>query len=196
MNELMEITSKLFEEQEKCPDCNGAGIDNVENPCKACDGTGHKLDEAKLNESGSYQDTVDYWKQYLSSAIVSKGVFRDLYDAAGKDIQVLNWAIESQAESIARTYHDSGHGIGTSDINHFIQGIGSSLGIKDLFGWYADREEQVEEDHYGQDMIMDRIVELSSQWVETTAKEYDRHQFEVARDLANKIKNELISRYT
>ena len=83
----------------------------------------------------TYAEMVDYWKQNLSSYIVSKKVFTQLYTAANNDIDELNAAIADQAESIASSYHGSGEGIGSSDVNHFIAHIGSSLGIEDLFGW-------------------------------------------------------------
>ena len=83
----------------------------------------------------TYQEMVEYWKQSLSSAIVRKGVFKELYAAAGENIDELNAAIADEAESIADSYHGSGEGIGTSDVNHFIASIGRSLGVDDVFGW-------------------------------------------------------------
>jgi len=83
----------------------------------------------------THAEMVEYWKQSLSSSIVSKKVFTQLYDAANQNIDELNAAIADQAESIADSYHGSGEGIGSSDVNHFIMHIGQSLGIDDLFGW-------------------------------------------------------------
>ena len=102
------------------------------------------LDE-NYEEERSYDDFVDYYVQDLSSSIVRKGVFQDLYKAAGNDIDVLNAAIKDEAYSIADSYYGTGEGIGTSDMNHFIQGIGKQLGVDDLFGWYKKKEEGVEE---------------------------------------------------
>jgi hypothetical protein len=103
------------------------------------------LDE-NYEEERSYDDFVDYYVQDLSSSIVRKGVFQDLYKAAGNDIDVLNAAIKDEAYSIADSYYGTGEGIGTSDMNHFIQGIGKQLGVDDLFGWYKkkDVEEEAE----------------------------------------------------
>lgn len=88
----------------------------------------------------TFDEMVDYWKQSLSSSIVSKGVFTQLYDAANNNIDELNSAIADQAYSIAETYHGSGEGIGSSDQNHFIMHIGQSLGIDDLFGWNKPKD--------------------------------------------------------
>ena len=88
----------------------------------------------------TFDEMVDYWKQSLSSSIVSKGVFTQLYDAANNNIDELNSAIADQAYSIAESYHGSGEGIGTSDQNHFIMHIGQSLGIDDLFGWNKPKD--------------------------------------------------------
>ena len=83
------------------------------------------------NQEETYAEMVEYWKQSLSSSIVSKGVFTKLYDAANRDIDELNAAIAEEAHSIAETYHGSGEGIDASDVNNFIASIGSSLGIAD-----------------------------------------------------------------
>lgn len=120
-------------------------------------------DVDKLNEEESYQEMVDYWKQALSSYIVSKGVFNELYAAADRDIEKLNWAIRDEAESIANSYHGSGEGIGTSDVNHFIQAIGKSLGIDDLFGW--DKPRHVKEnkmDNYEHNEKLLKLMEYTN----------------------------------
>ena len=83
----------------------------------------------------TYDEMVEYWKGSLSRSIVSKGVFTQMYDAAGQDIEVLNAAIEEEAHSIAETYHGSGDGIGSSDQNHFVASVARTLGIEDVFGW-------------------------------------------------------------
>jgi hypothetical protein len=106
------------------------------------------LDE-NYEEERSYDDFVDYYVQDLSSSIVRKGVFQDLYKAAGNDIDVLNAAIKDEAYSIADSYYGTGEGIGTSDMNHFIQGIGKQLGVDDLFGWYKKKESVEESDEDG-----------------------------------------------
>lgn len=106
------------------------------------------LDES-YEEERSYDDFVDYYVQDLSSSIVRKGVFQDLYAAAGNDIDVLNAAIKDEAYSIADSYYGTGEGIGTSDMNHFIQGIGKQLGVDDLFGWYKKKESIEESDEEG-----------------------------------------------
>ena len=46
------------------------------------------LDES-YEEERSYDDFVDYYVQDLSSSIVRKGVFQDLYKAAGNDIRIV-----------------------------------------------------------------------------------------------------------
>lgn len=97
----------------------------------------------------SYDEFVDYYVQDLSSSIVRKGVFQDLYAAAGNDIDRLNDAIKDEAYSIADSYYGTGEGIGTSDMNHFIQGIGKQLGVDDLFGWYKKKESIEESDEEG-----------------------------------------------
>ena len=88
----------------------------------------------------THADMVEYWKQSLSQSIVRKGVFTQMYDAAGQDIDELNAVIADEAESIADRYHGSGEGIGSSDVNHFIAGIARQLGIEDVFGWDKPRE--------------------------------------------------------
>ena len=102
-----------------------------------------------FSEQQSYDEFVDYYVQDLSSSIVRKGVFQDLYKAAGNDIDVLNAAIKDEAYSIADSYYGTGEGIGTSDMNHFIQGIGKQLGVDDLFGWYKKKESIEESDEEG-----------------------------------------------
>ena len=99
----------------------------------------------EYEEERSYDDFVEYYVGDLSRSIVRKGVFKDLYTAAGEDIDVLNAAIKDEAYSIADSYYGSGDGIGTSDMNHFIQHIGKQLGVDDVFGWYKKKEEGVEE---------------------------------------------------
>ena len=103
-----------------------------------------KIQRDMFDESWPQEETwdemVEYWKQSLSSSIVSKGVFTQMYDAAGQDIDELNAAIADQAESIADSYHGSGEGIGTSDQNHFVASIARSLGIDDVFGWRKPKE--------------------------------------------------------
>ena len=98
-----------------------------------------KYAEKKGLEEGfgeeTYDEMVEYWKQSLSQSIVRKGVFTELYNAAGKDIDELNTAIEEEAYSIADSYHGTGEGIGSSDQNHFIASVARSLGVEDVFGW-------------------------------------------------------------
>jgi hypothetical protein len=105
--------------------------------------------EEDFQQEETYDEMVEYWQQSLSSSIVSKGVFTQLYDAAGQDIDVLNSAIKDQAYSIADSYHGSGEGIGSSDQNHFIYNIAQSLGIDDIFGWNKSKiasDEEMERD--------------------------------------------------
>ena len=91
--------------------------------------------EEAWREEETFDEMVEYWKGSLSRSIVSKGVFTQMYDAAGQDIDVLNREIEEEAYLIAETYYGSDEGIGTSDQNHFIASIARSLGIDDVFGW-------------------------------------------------------------
>jgi hypothetical protein len=98
----------------------------------------------EYEEERSYDDFVEYYVGDLSRSIVRKGVFKELYAAAGEDIDVLNAAIKDEAYSIADSYYGTGDGIGTSDMNHFIQHIGKQLGVDDVFGWY--KKEEVEEE--------------------------------------------------
>ena len=97
----------------------------------------------EYEEERSYDDFVEYYVGDLSRSIVRKGVFKDLYTAAGEDIDVLNAAIKDEAYSIADSYYGTGDGIGTSDMNHFIQHIGKQLGVDDVFGWYKKKEESI-----------------------------------------------------
>lgn len=92
------------------------------------------IDEGMFGEE-TFDEMVDYWKGSLSRSIVSKGVFTQMYDAAGRDIDVLNREIEEEAYSIAESYHGTGDGIGSSDQNHFVANIARNLGIEDVFGW-------------------------------------------------------------
>ena len=125
-----EGTIDLGKKTYNCPECNSGAID-----------------EGMFGEE-TYAEMVEYWKGSLSRSIVTKKVFTQLYRAANNDIDELNAAIEEEAHSIAETYHGSGEGIGTSDVNHFVASIGSSLGIDDLFGWRKPKVEE-EFEHYG-----------------------------------------------
>ena len=99
-----------------------------------------KLDVDEGYGEETYDEMVEYWKQSLSSSIVRKGKFEEMYAAAGRDIEVLNAAIEEEAHSIAETYHGSGEGIGSSDQNHFLASVARNLGIEDLFGWNKPKD--------------------------------------------------------
>lgn len=50
---LMEdFNATIQEADDVCPVCDGAGIDHgTEMPCKACDGTGHKLEEDAFDDA-------------------------------------------------------------------------------------------------------------------------------------------------
>lgn len=69
MRKLMEAVSPLFEEEDdECPVCQGSGIDNVENACKACDGTGHKLEEDSIGPAGLFlQKILNYADMYVET---------------------------------------------------------------------------------------------------------------------------------
>lgn len=88
----------------------------------------------------THADMVDYWTESLKSSMVRKGVWEQAVEAVGGDMQELNWAIQDEANSIADSYHGTGEGIGTSDINHFIVSVFSQLGVEDVFGWNKRRE--------------------------------------------------------
>jgi hypothetical protein len=94
--------------------------------------------------SMSYSEEVEYWKRSLEDSMKRKGVWKKALFAADDESDVYD-AIADQAESIASTYHDSGDGIGSSDINHFIASIFNQLGIDDVFGWRQTYDEMNEE---------------------------------------------------
>ena len=51
-------------EHPECTVCNGSGIDRAENACKACDGSGHKLNEAKGKKEPRDPDEIWRDKQH------------------------------------------------------------------------------------------------------------------------------------
>lgn len=54
-------------EHPECTVCNGSGIDRAENACKACDGSGHKLTEAKGKKEP--RDPDEIWRDMQHARI-------------------------------------------------------------------------------------------------------------------------------
>jgi len=190
-NELGIFTDLLGEEDEEQPKGVNDKYDAETLNCKhcgdyyctskfggECPGIQRDLfDESWPQQEETYDEMVEYWKGSLSRSIVSKGVFTQLYDAAGKDIDELNRAIEDEAHSIADSYHGTGEGIGSSDQNHFIASIGSSLGVEDVFGWNKPKlasDEEMERDKANRAAKFGKAIRaesLDEDWMEDAAAE-------------------------
>jgi len=99
------------------------------------------------------------WTMYLPNDVLSmmdsfihkmksQNVWDKGVELAGGEEQLLR-STQYEAEHVMEMYRDSGEGIGTSDINHFVRSIFRDLGEDDIWGWDKPKiasDEEMERD--------------------------------------------------
>jgi len=91
----------------------------------------HKLDS--MDWMHVPDDVIQMMKSF-EHKMKSQNVWDKGVELAGGEDQlwkVMQW----RAEEVMDTYRDSGEGIGTSDMNHFVRGVFSDIGEDDIWGW-------------------------------------------------------------
>lgn len=150
----------------------------------------HPLDS--FDWSMRAQDDVIQMMKSLEHKMKSQNVWDKGVELAGSEDNL--WReIQYEAEDIMDTYRDSGEGIGTSDMNHFVRAVFRQLGEDDIWGW--DKPKVKEEGALKSDEEMERdktnryakynkavrnVKETFNDWVDdlTAPSDESEHRFD------------------